>query len=431
MRRSVRAEHFILISAVFFAAIAIALHYRYLFWDFCAYKLSGDYLLGISHRYFEMFRPPAMPILLASLGTVGYFVLAEVLLAVAAILFARRFSFNPIIFYFLVQAPAAAVFSVTEGSEVLALAFGLLTLALYDSPLAGIFLGLAFLTRYSMVLYALPLLYLAWRHYRSQPRLLIYQAFAFLLVLAPWLAYNYVHFGNPLASMLDFTFLNGPAREYMWHWPDLSFLFVLIPTILLAIPTSRRHWVWWGFAAIILLVYLVTPFRAVRYVVPALPFLAIPATENLQTSSARKQLTVFVVIASLLGSLAVAGTVRGVDPQPFVSAAYALGNCTAVSNAWVPLACVGAHAKPLITPEDLSDHALVAFPSYPLPTWYSGKDPYAVAAYPGKDYNLYVPAHCMVDENYVGAYLDTYNRLKGTRLTYGDVLLCILHLRSC
>jgi len=428
--RSVRVEHVVLLSAVFFASLAVFIHYRYLFWDFCAYKLSGEYLLGISGRYFEVFRPPLTPVLLTAFGTAGYFVLAEILLAIAAFLVSKRLSLDPLIFYFLVQAPAVVVFSVTEGSEVLALAFGLLALAFYDSPLAGAFLGLAFLTRYSMVLYALPLLYLARYHYRSRPRLFVHQILAFLLVVAPWLAYNYVNLGNPLASMLDFTFLNGPARSYMWHWPDLSFIFVLLPTLLLAVPTSRKQGVWWILAVVILAVYFTTPFRALRYVIPAVPLLAVPAAENVQRSGARRSLTIFIVVVSILGALVIAGNVEGIDPHPFVSAAYSFGNCTAVSNAWVPLACVGAHARPLVSPDDLKDHALVVFSNYPLPPWYSG-DPYAVAAYPGQEYNLFVPLQCAEGENYVGTYLHTYNRITGRQFTYRDVLLCILHLRSC
>jgi len=428
--RSVRTEHAVLLSAVFFATLAVFIHHRYLFWDFCAYKLSGEYLLGVSGRYFEVFRPPLTPVLLAAIGTAGYFVLAEILLAIAAVLFSKRLSLDPLIFYFLVQVPAVAVFSVTEGSEVLALALGLLALAFYDSPLAGAFLGLAFLTRYSMVVYALPLLYLAWHHYSSRPRLFVHQILAFLLVVAPWFAYNYVHFGNPFASVLDFAFLNGPARSYLWHWPNISFIFALLPTLLLAVPTSRKQGVWWIFAAVILAIYIVTPFRALRYIVPAVPLLAVPAAENVRRSGARRPLTIFIVVVSVLGALVIAGNVTGIDPHPFVSAAYSLGNCTAVSNAWVPLACVGAHALPLISPDDMKDRALAVFPGYPLPPWYSG-DPYAVVAYPGQEYNIFVPLQCVEGENYVGTYLDTYNRITGRQFTYRDVLLCILRLRSC
>jgi len=420
----------LIISAVFFAALAIYLHHKYLFWDFCAYKLTGDFLLNRSPHYAEVFRPPLVPLFLSALGPAWYFLVSELLLAIAAYFFAKRLRLNPLLFYFLILAPVAAVQMVTEGSEVLALSLGILALAFFDSPLAGLFLGMAFLARYGMILYVVPLIWLAWPAYHKRPSIIMFQAVAFLAVVAPWLLYNAVVFGHPLASMLDFMFLNGTARSYLWHPPDLRFLGVLLPTVLLAVPTRRKHVPWLAFALIVLVVYVLTPLRAVRYVIPALPFLSVVAAENISESSAKRALSAFVVITSIFGAFVVATHTQGLDPRPFASAAYALGSCPAVSNAWVPLACVGSDARPLVTSTDMDGRAVVIFHGFSVPRWFKG-DPYAAAFYPSSDYNLFVPSRCEPSKPFISSYLQTYSRLSGKDLSYDDVLSCILHLRSC
>ncbi len=305
---------------------------------------------------------------------------------------------------------------------------GILALSMFDSLWGGALLGLAFLARYSMILYAVPFAWLVLRN--ADARFLLKQATVAAAVVFPWLFYNFLTYGNPLASIADFLFLNSVARRYLWHWPDISFLSVLLPTLLLAVPVKRRDLEWWTFAGMVFLSFFVTPERAGRYLLPALPFLAVVAVKNIRASRARSVLSLFVVAVSILGSVFAFSVSRGLSPTPFVSAAYALGGCPVVSNAWVPLACVGAWAEPPIDENALRTRALAVYSGFSHPAW-ATRNPFAVAAYYGKDYNLFIPGRCAPPTPYLGSYLRTYNTLHGTHLTYIDELLCAIHLRSC
>jgi|GEM_PF-6653506 len=195
-------------------------------------------------------------------------------------------------------------------------------------------------------------------------------------------------------------------------------------------PARREHVPWIAFALLVLAVYALTPFRAVRYVIPALPFLSVVAAENISKSSAKRALSAFAVLTSIFGAFVVATHTQGLDPHPFISAAYSVGSCPTVSNAWVPLACVGADARPLVAPTDMNGRGVIVFPDFSVPSWFKG-DPYAAASYPSREYNLFIPPRCEPVKPFVSSYLQTYSQLSGKRLSYNDILLCILHLRSC
>lgn len=69
-------------------------------------------------------------------------------------------------------------------------------------PLAGLITGLAFLNRYSVVLYALPMLVLIWKTHNKRPLAAVLEFIAPAAVVAlPWLYRNYLIAGDPLFSL--------------------------------------------------------------------------------------------------------------------------------------------------------------------------------------------------------------------------------------
>jgi hypothetical protein len=431
------AELAIFASALLFAALEIYLHYRYIFWDFCAYLLSGEYLLG-NGWYYEVFRPPVVPIFLAALGPTWYLLVSELLLAFSVLLFAKRHKLQALSLYVSLLTPVAAVVIATEGSEILASAFVFLALALVDSVWGAVFLALAFLTRYNFALFAIPFIYLAYPHYRKQPSLVLQHIVAIAAVLFPWLAFNYANFGHPLASVLDLWLINVPARQYLWSPINPAYLLVLVPTVFFAVPLRKRHAVWWFTALLAFVLFYATPVRAPRYLISVLLPLSVVSADNLSAirKSLRRPLLYSLLFLSFSGALLYAAYAD----FPYLRSSLApvvqnLNGCVAYSEVWVPLICSGARAVPYPPdPADFnSDFAVV--------TSFSDTPEYLTEAflhargYHGQyvnGYTVFLPAHCYrVPIHYVGEYLDFYNRRAGKHYTYSDLMLCILHLKRC
>ncbi len=196
-----------LIIAVFILSTVFFLwqHGLGLFWDFSVYVLNAKYFLA-NGSYFEISRPPLVPFLIGLLGFGGwkaaesfFVVFVSALFCYSSVKFADAVGFDRLAFYALSLSPYVLLLGLVGGTELLMLSLvelGLICL-IKDSPLSGLFFGLAALAKYT----GLPLVFLGVLHSSFRKRAASLGLFA--ASLFPWLAYSYLEFGNLFTSIAD------------------------------------------------------------------------------------------------------------------------------------------------------------------------------------------------------------------------------------
>ncbi|MFW5746618.1 MAG: glycosyltransferase 87 family protein, partial [Nanoarchaeota archaeon] len=202
-------------------------HYMNFSWDFNSYLLNAQYWFS-DGIYFEPYRPPLMPIALGMLSVLGwnaasymYVVLGSLLVGFASWQLARSTGLDPFIFYVFLMSPYALVYGMFNGTELVSLAFLLLAVVrlLKRDPMAGLFLALAALLRYSY-LPGLVLLIFLWDWKRILKGVTWYAA-----ALFPWLLYNMIKYGNWFASIADQYAMNMVYRHYInqpFRWQHID-----------------------------------------------------------------------------------------------------------------------------------------------------------------------------------------------------------------
>lgn len=144
--------------------------------------------------------------------------------ALSVWIFSSALKVDKLLSYALMLSPFFIYFSIlVNGTEILSVSFLLITLGLLykKSPLAGLFLGLAALSKYPNLIF-LPLLLF------SGNRKKIVTAFLLLvLVTIPWLAFNYTFYGNPLYAYLSSVSLNVTSNNPI-SIPIVPFLMGLV-----------------------------------------------------------------------------------------------------------------------------------------------------------------------------------------------------------
>jgi len=196
-------------------------------WDFRAYILNARYLF-YDGFYFETLRPPLVPLLLGFFMLFGklaeflYIIFVTCLFFYSSIKLSDIIFYNWIkkgfskksiraVFYFFNLSSFVLVFGIQMGSELLSLAFFELFLyLLLSKKLSGHFLALAFLTRYSFFSF-LPLLFF-YKNFKK----VIKNILLFLLIIFPWLLFNYLKFGNWFTSIVDAYANNVLFREHLF-----------------------------------------------------------------------------------------------------------------------------------------------------------------------------------------------------------------------
>lgn len=212
-----------LLSTIFF----IIQHYFIVSWDFSAYVLNAKYMFSNS-AYFELPRPPLASFIigiflwLGNLSEYIFILFTSILFLYSsislsdALFFENRKeikldkNFIRFLFYFFSLSVFCLNWGMKVGTEILSLS--LLELAISQTirgKNSGVYLGLAFLARYPLMIFA-PLL-LFYKSIKNIAKNILF----FLLTILPWLIYNYLKFGNPLASILDSYALNVFFRDYI------------------------------------------------------------------------------------------------------------------------------------------------------------------------------------------------------------------------
>ncbi len=436
LKKSFTEMHLAVIAMLSFVVLTHLYHSKGISWDFCAYKLVGNYLLGKGY-YFELFRPPVPSLLIAILHEHAYFLLSHVLLLLAVILFSRKQKLDSVLFYLLLMTPFAVMLMVSEGSEILAIALFLFALSFADSWKGAAFLAMTCLTRYTF-LWMLPFFVLySLTHYRHNRRLAVYHAVAFFSALMPWLIYNWVEFGHPLASILDSYLLNVYSRMDMIE--KISLIHVLavgVPTIFFAVPRKRAHATWMFMFFLFFLSVYFTPTKLFRYYLPLVLPLAIIAADNLSSLSIafKRVLSIFFLAFTLVVSIVhIYPGVELEDPAVYSAAKKLVDGCNTVSNGWVVLNCIGVRSYPIRHESDYLEmlnagYIGVVFDHIKQPEYarklelYSG---FNTTLYDG--FMLINGAGCNKSkENIILIYLKEYNIRTGKNLSYNDLMLSML-----
>ncbi len=211
------------LSTIFF----LLQHKTFLSWDFSAYLINAKYLFH-GEDYFEVYRAPLISVLLGIflfLGNIGpyvYIVFVSSVFFISTIKLADSIHTNylqkkriskeitRIFFYLLVLTPFTLLFGLTEGTELLGLAFFQLFIAylILDKP-SGQYLGLAFLSRYNFLIFGIFLLI------NKDYKKVLKNLSLFIITILPWLIFNKYKWGNLFTSIVDSYYLNILSRQGM------------------------------------------------------------------------------------------------------------------------------------------------------------------------------------------------------------------------
>ena len=339
-------------------------------WDFNTYSMIGEYIFH-GGAYMEWLRPPVASTAMGLLQYVFTQKISEyVFIGLTSGFFlysSRRFSESFDLdlekFYVFALTPAVIFFSTMNGTEMLSLAFALLFLADFRNSKSGLWLGLAFLTRYNFGM-LIPLVILQ-RDLRKIVRTGVISG----LTLVPWLIYNYVQTGNPLTSFGNFLMLNVFLRYTSTPLDPHNLLIMTLPTaaVLIAylkpeirekISPGREDLLILSYTVLIGLSYLTADYRSLRYLYPLTLPVAFYASKAWEQIDREK---IFYAVAAVNLIVAAGGIAQtGLSPPgKYIDSAEAVNGCMAESEAWVMTNYAGAptrpHSNENITMERLQD----------------------------------------------------------------------------
>ena len=171
-----------LISTIYF----ITLHFTNLSWDFMTYILNAEYWAG-DRIYYESGRAPLVPFFFyvfrflgRTLAEVWFILSVSVLFTYSSVRLAKICKIEPWIFYALSLNSYVLAMGIGSGTELLTLALLELFIAeIIEGAWSGIFIGLAFLARHTILTLApLVILHKRFRH-------AILSGFLFIFVVSP------------------------------------------------------------------------------------------------------------------------------------------------------------------------------------------------------------------------------------------------------
>jgi len=374
-----------LISTLFF----IIQRTTYLHWDFASYSLNAKYLF-YKGTYFETLRPPLASILLGLFGifeplTEYIYILFVSLLFLISIInlsdtvFYKEFFNKKIkkenlrfVFYFFSMSYFVLLFGLREGTEMLALGFFTLFLSfLIQNKISGHFLALAFLSRYSFLVYS-PFL-LANKNYKK----IIKNILLFLIIIFPWLLFNYLKFGNWFTSIIDAYANNILFRQELMLPFNYSHLFfvigIFLPFFIIGIfysikeiikskdKFSKENIIIYLFLAILIISlkdYAGIPLKQARYLfnlsLPVAFFSTIGLFYLIKNKGILKKINVIILIIFIVTSIFSFALIIKISPQDnkfrYVQEdikSLGLENCEILSPHWVLVTYYTENVYPL------------------------------------------------------------------------------------
>jgi len=348
---------------IFSTAFFIWQHSTGLSWDFMSYTLNAKYFLS-QGAYFEWYRPPLTSFLIGIFSVFGwkiaeYFFIISVssLYFFSSIKLAEKFNINKEIFYALSITPFLLINSMYVGTELLSFALLQLFIAYIGDKKAPFFLALATLTRYNLITF-FPLLLLS-----KNLKKFFRDTIIFIGLWLPWLVFNFISTGNPIASLMDSYALNIKFRGYMTMPFDFSHLLMVIgflsPFFIVGIYYALKGQIekkkldipfltMFFVIALTIFSYAKIPFKTSRYLfdltLPAAYFSVISICK-IKSEQIKKGIVYILIISSIISVYIIAADTStlvklenpsnytGILPEisPYVK------NCALASNAWVHL----------------------------------------------------------------------------------------------
>jgi hypothetical protein len=245
IRGKIGANRIIVVLFLLSTAFFIIQHYVNVSWDFAAYVDNAKYWTGQGQIY-EHVRAPLMPFILMILSIFTwplaeyvFIVLVSALFCYSSVRLAKTLGFDERIFYFFLLTPFTLLLSMINGSELLSLAvFELfIVFILEKKPYAGLMLGLAFLTRYNLVVF-LPLLFI------GNVKNVAKNVIAFAIPILAWMYFNLITTGNMFTAFSDTYAIIFKFRDAFQpvNWFHIAYvLLFLTPLFVAGIYFSARR----------------------------------------------------------------------------------------------------------------------------------------------------------------------------------------------
>jgi len=348
-------KFFVFLVYIIVLLLFIYQHTTGLSWDFMAYTLNAKYMFS-QGIYFEWLRPPLVSFLIGIFSFFGNFIFGQYLYIVFVVslhffscfMISRKYNINMNIFYILSLTPFFFINGLRVGSELLSLSLLQLVIAFLGSKFFGILLGLLVLTRYENLIFLILFLF------SKKVKRIFFNIFLFLLVLLPWLFFNYHMSGNFLTSFLDLYAINIKFRDYIIT--SFNFKFLLYPLgfflPLFFIGLYQRvkkikliDLVMVVIIGLILFVYFQIPIKTPRYLFGFILPISYFSYYGLMKIRFKKKLFFIIIILNLLLLIFLFSHIPLESSNRYVNATFYLDDCMVSSNAWVHLNYLGYTAK--------------------------------------------------------------------------------------
>ncbi len=333
-------------------------------WDFASYVLNAKYLFGDGF-YFELLRPPLMPVLLGIFSVFGwvaseymYIIFVSSLYLFSCVRVSKTLGIDKRLFYAISLNPFVLVYGLSVGTELLSLA--LLQLFVHyllkkDGMKSGLSLGMCSLVRYTNLVFA-PLII-----FSKNLKVIIIFSITMAITFVPWLVYNHLNYGHPLMSMLDSFILTVTTRADIIAPFEMFHLFVagnyLIPLFLFGLflkirkrSFERKDWLMVLIIAVALVSYYRIPVKHPRFLfnlILPMAYFSSFALSRYRIRPLFAALSAVVMGSFLLFFMATSNaTIPEISlPNPSVYSVYD-GECMLSTNRWVYFNYLGIPAAP-------------------------------------------------------------------------------------
>jgi hypothetical protein len=322
-------------------------------WDFMSYFLNAKYLFS-DGQYFEWYRAPLVPVLIGLFSIFTWKLAGWIFIGFlfglhgfATYFFSKKFKLDYVLFYLLSLVPCFFIYGIETGTEVLT--FSLILLALTYLGFFGIFLGLAFLTRYTNVIFLPLILFL------KDKKKILWNVLLFSVIVGVWFLHNWIVTGNPFHSFINSYALNVGSRGYYVMAFDFLHLLVvgvwLWPLFLLGLYHKIKRgfkMIDWSMILIFVLSiysYYSVPFKTSRYLFILILPLAYFSVYSFRRKKHIKILKIVLgvlVLASMISLLLVPSD----NLFRYEDSLTGLDECAVSSNVWVHVNYLGKPSIP-------------------------------------------------------------------------------------
>lgn len=344
-------------------------------WDMLVRILNADYLFHDGY-YFEPERALLESVIIGlfsypfgSYAVYAFIAVTIFLFAFSLKEFASAFKSDFYLTLLLLMSPFIIFYGIKNGSDLFVMSFIILFVVYVKkkSPLSGLFMGLAFLSKYYAILF-IPILLFMLRKNRKDITHFFLAILILIATLIPYFVYNFIEFGNFIftfaMAFLDFTVEVSNSMPFVYAGLEELVVPVIAIAVLFITWKSRKIKKVLSLNIYILLVGLVISgyiyyasnwlmvggLGTFRFALPLLIFSSL-----ILSSFLKKQdilwLVPFFVISLIIAILIMEPMIPQTGTGEFkaaisdFSSVYNTTNCTVSSNFWVELDYYGLPAE--------------------------------------------------------------------------------------